>query len=212
MIQGAKTQKAGSRMLQIRLDERIQRAKYLNIQFAAMKVELMHLIPHTNNVMGARDITGITLYDVPVAPKTSIKSRGVWIDHRLSFKVHAATAAANRRRSAGFLWRIVKRKGITPRTLHHLAMTTTVPPMLRGSEAWWTGAQHILGQLATAYNTMARIITGLPKWTPMRFLLQEAGMPPLEYLLDLTSQWYGIRVLLNPDDHPCKQRLLSYVK
>lgn len=61
MIQGAMTQRAGSRTLQVTLDERIRRADHLNIRFAAMKVELMHLVPHTNKGTGTRDTTGITL-------------------------------------------------------------------------------------------------------------------------------------------------------
>lgn len=48
------------------------------------------------------------------------------------------------RRSAGFVWRIVKRKGVTSGAIHHLAMSTMTPTMLWGSEAWWTGTQHPL--------------------------------------------------------------------
>lgn len=84
--------------------------------------------------------------------------------------------------------------------------------MLWGSEAWWTDTQHIIGQLAPAYNTLAMIITGLPKWTPLHFLLQEAGLPPLDYLLDLTSQQYSIRIILSPDDNLCKAKLLKFMK
>lgn len=65
---------------------------------------------------------------------------------------------------------------------------------------------------APAYNTLARIITGLPKWTLLRFLLQEAGLPPVDYLLDLTSQRYGIRIILSPDDHPCKTKVLEFMR
>lgn len=59
---------------------------------------------------------------------------------------------------------------------------------------------------------MDRIITGLLKWTSMGILLHETGMLPLEYLVDLTSQRYGIPILLSPDDHACKHKLLEFIK
>lgn len=59
---------------------------------------------------------------------------------------------------------------------------------------------------------LTRIISGLPKWTLLRFLLHEAGLPPLDYLLDLNSQRYSIRVILSPYDHLCKTKLLMFVK
>lgn len=61
--------------------------------------------------------------------------------------------------------------------------------MLWGSEAWWTGAAHVLTQVAP-------IITGLSKWTPLQLLLDEAGLPPLTLLLNNGSRRYGIRILL----------------
>lgn len=56
---------------------------------------------------------------------------------------------------------------------------------------------------------MARLITGLPKWTPLRLLLAEAGLPPLHLLLDYFSQRYRMRILCNKDQHPCKKPLLK---
>lgn len=103
MIQGATTQKGGSRALQQRLDQRIERAAYLTIKFAVKKAELMHIIPHTSGRRHNESTGGISLYDQQVPPKEGIKSLGVWIDRRLSFKTHLAMAAANTQRSAGFL-------------------------------------------------------------------------------------------------------------
>lgn len=150
MIKCSTSQKGGSRALQQRLDQCIERAAYLNIKFAVKKAEIMHIIPHTSGRRHNEDRVGISLYDQQISTTEGIKSLGVWIDRRLSFKKHAAMAAVNTRRTAGFLWCIVKRKGVTPGAIHHLAMTTSVPTMLWESEAWWTGAQHILGQLGPA--------------------------------------------------------------
>lgn len=147
MIQGAKTQSAASVFLETRLDNHLRRAEHLNIRFATNMTELMRLITHSTGRTKITDTTGITLYSSAVIPKTGLKSLGIWIGHRLSFKAHAVMTTAKTRRWAGFLWRIIKRKGVTPGALHHLATTTTIPAMLWGSEAWWTGAQHIIGQL-----------------------------------------------------------------
>lgn len=59
------------------------------------------------------------------------------------------------------------------------------------------------------YNRLARIITGLPRWTHIPKLLREAGLPPMEALLDNHSRQYGMRILLSDDTHPCKKRLLT---
>lgn len=129
----------------------------------------------------------------------------------MSFKEHASHVAARLGQSTGLLWRITTRKGATPAALHCLATTITTPSMLWGWEVWWTGAPHLLACIAPAYHTIARTITGLPKWTPSRILLPEAGLAPLDLLLDLHSTRYGVRILLATDDHPCKQTLRKHL-
>lgn len=59
---------------------------------------------------------------------------------------------------------------------------------------------------------IARTITGLPKWTPIKRLVKEADMPPLDLVLDNASQLYGTRVLLSPDNHPCIEQLLQLLQ
>lgn len=141
-----------------------------------------------------------------------MKSLGVWIDHRLGFKIYAAAASSKLRQQSTYLWRITEKKGASPEAINHLTHTATLSAMMWGSEVWWTGARHILNQISPTYNTLARIISGLPKWTPRRFLLAEAGLPPLDLLLDQASQRYGVRILHNPDNHPCKKPLLYFLE
>lgn len=59
------------------------------------------------------------------------------------------------------------------------------------------------------YNRIARYITNLPRWTKTTKLLAEAGLPPLQPLLDFRSRRYGIRTLLLDDRHPAKTLLLN---
>ncbi|KAL0630670.1 hypothetical protein Q9L58_010481 [Maublancomyces gigas] len=76
-----------------------------------------------------------------------------------------------------------------------------MPAMTWGSEICWTGMAHILRQVSPAYNLVTRTITGLPRWTPLRILLREAGMPPIDLLLDKIFQQYGIRTIRQKAEH-----------
>lgn len=69
----------------------------------------------------------------------------------------------------------------------------------------------MISQTGPTYHSLARYITALPKGSPIKLLLNEAGLPPLCLLLDSSSRAYGIRILLAPDSHPCKNRLLKYL-
>lgn len=130
MIQGATSQKRGSKTLQHKLDQRIEQGAYLNKKFVVKMAEQMYMIPHTSGKRNNEDRAGILLYDQPVPRKDGIEPLGGWIDHRLNFKAHTAMAAGNTRRSVDFVWRIVKRKGVTLGAIYHLAMSTTVLTML----------------------------------------------------------------------------------
>lgn len=81
--------------------------------------------------------------------------------------------------------------------------------MLYGSEIWWTGAIHNLGQTAPTYKAIARINTGLPRWTPIGLLHTKAGIPSLDLLLSRNSMRYGIRILLAANDHLCNPYSLA---
>lgn len=45
----------------------------------------------------------------------------------------------------------------------------------------------------------------------MHFPLQEADMSPLEHLLNLTTQRYGIRILPSSDDCPHNSKLVDFI-
>lgn len=132
MTQGVNTQKATSRTLQQRVNARIERAAILNIRFTPKKAELIHIIWHVSRLLKEADKTGVTLYGVAIPPRDHIKSQGVWIDHRVSFKTHAAAVNAAKRQVTGYLLRITKRRGVTLGAIHHLATTTSIPAMIGG--------------------------------------------------------------------------------
>lgn len=209
LLQGAKTQHFATQRLQGRVDSHLARCPALNIRYARPKTELMHFKAGTRAV---GDETKICLYDQQIGPAHQLKFLGVWIDHRLGFKRHAALASSRARSSIGMLWKVTKRKGISPGSLHNLITTACVPAFTWGLEIWWTGARHLIDQVAPAYNIMARLFIGLSKWIPLRLLLVEAGLPPLHLYLDMLSRRYGARLLCSQDDHPCKSPLLQAIQ
>lgn len=89
---------------------------------------------------------------------------------------------------------------------------TAILVTLWGFELWGTGVQHILTQTTPAYNTFSRIMRGLPNGNPIGKFLPEACLSPLEAILDITSQRYGIRILLSPNDHPCKPTVTKLIR
>lgn len=84
-----------------------------------------------------------------------------------------------------------------------------MPAFLWCSEILCKGGAHLISQAGPTYHILARDITALPKWTAIKLLLNEAGLPPIGLLLNSKSRPYGITILLAPDSHPCKGRLLQ---
>lgn len=118
---GATTQTLAVKAQQNHLDQRIDRAGFLNIRYAPRQVELIHLIPTTSGQqINNADTRGIELYGTWIPPTDMVKILGVHIDKRLSFNIHAVAATANTRRSAGTLYQITRRKGASPASIHHL--------------------------------------------------------------------------------------------
>lgn len=71
--------------------------------------------------------------------------------------------------------------------------------MIWRSDIWWTGAGQMLSQISPACNLPAKTITTLPRCTPLRVLLRNAGMTMVDLLLDQVRQQYG--VLTHPQDN-----------
>lgn len=170
----------------------------------------MHMVAGTKTA--ARDETKIRQNDIKIGPSNYLKSLGVWIYHRLTFKRHTAHTSSHARGSTAALWKITKSKGVSPGSLHHLVTRAAIPGFTWGSEIRWTGARHVIDQVTPAYNGMVRLITGLPQWTPLRHLLIEAGLPPLHLYLDMLSRRYRTRILCSKDNHPCKATLLQAIR
>lgn len=91
MIIRATTLIHATHRLQQRLNNRIDRAQYLNIKYSLAKSELMHLIPFTSGrAINNADSTAFTLYGTQILPTDTLKVLGVRIDKHLCFKVQPA--------------------------------------------------------------------------------------------------------------------------
>lgn len=111
-------------MLQRRLNERIYRAYFLHISLSESKSELIQIIPQSSNSSRNENGNGISLYQAITKPSDTIRSVGVIIDHRLTFRIHAAGVAAKAKGSIGFIARTTKKQGASPE-----ASTTLSPPL-----------------------------------------------------------------------------------
>ncbi|KAL0631087.1 hypothetical protein Q9L58_010061 [Maublancomyces gigas] len=92
LLQGAKTPEFASTNLQSRLNTWLERALSLNIRFSPAQSELMHMLPRGSH-LGVNTNKGVKLYENNIITKDTIKELGVWIDHRLSFRIHAQLPA-----------------------------------------------------------------------------------------------------------------------
>ena len=131
-----------------------------------------------------------------------IKYLSVFIDETLTFKHHAAMAAARGNkvlRSLNFLRH--QSCGIPAYIAHHLAMTAILLAMFWASPSWWAGTPGLFAALRATYNTIARWITGLPLNTRTTNLITLAHLPPMEAYLDYLSLRNAIRLHFLPTHH-----------
>lgn len=93
LLQEATSTTLARSVMQERIDRKLTRAKELNVMYAPGKSELMHLIPKTNKLKPNEPGQGITMGPLVIQPSLAIKSLGILIDHRLSFRSHIAGAS-----------------------------------------------------------------------------------------------------------------------
>lgn len=165
------------------------------------------MIPMTSKLNPNVPDQAIRLYSQTIEPQKSLKSLSVIIDHRASFRIHVAKASNSARGTMGMIAKVTKLRGVSPGAIHHPITSTAIPALLWGSEAWWTGATHVVSGISPTYNSFARLITGLPRLTHIPELLPEVGLPPIAPLFAKQSRQYGMRILLADDIYPWKKHL-----
>ncbi|KAH0610364.1 uncharacterized protein H6S33_011891 [Morchella sextelata] len=189
LVQISKTPGFTIKRMEERMRERLIKAEPLQIKYDPDKSDLIFFRPTTSSTQ---------------QPRLPVK-----IDPTLSFRPHIEAAIAKGLKALHQIRNTARLPGITVKTVHHLITQGFLPSLLYGSEAWWTGADHVIRSLEPLYNEAARIITGLPRWTKRAKLLREAGLPPLEHLLTYRSRKYGTRILCTEATHPNNESLIE---
>lgn len=128
--QGAQTTETARREQKSRLNERISRAIPLNITFAPKKCELMHMIPITSKLNPNTPEQSIRRKGKAIEPQKCLKSLGVIIDHRISFRIHVAKASNSAKKAMGMIAKVIKLRGVSPGAIHHLVTTTAIPALM----------------------------------------------------------------------------------
>lgn len=138
----------------------------------------MPILPHTANGAGkSYNYDPMLVHGSPIPPSSTILSLSLTINQQLSFKARAAKASAKLRASNGRFWSISTWTGASPGSLHRILSSVIVPQFRWGSEAWWTGASHVLNQVTPSYHVLERMITGLPRWCPQPSYSKKRASP-----------------------------------
>jgi hypothetical protein len=211
------------RTLKERTTLQIQRGALLGLTYSPTKSDLLFMLPITSKDRTKPLTTNppLDINGTVIQPCRAFTYLGVIIDESLSFRPHANKAASKGRQAIGSLNFLHHRQwSVSAQVLHHLALTAVLPKMLWASPIWWTGHYSVLSPIATAYNSIARWITGLPPSTSIDKLLQTANLPPLPTYLNYLSTKESIRQMFSPlplptnlpasTKVPGSQRLLTF--
>jgi ribonuclease HI len=204
MIQLSPTISEANIHLEERTERYLESGVRLGLTFATSKTELLYGLPLTSKDknLSLASHPPLRILNTTITAKREIKYLGVFIDESLTFKYHAAMAAARANKVLGSLNFLRHRsRGIPAHIAHHLAMTVIFPAMFWASPAWWTGTPGVVATLKVVYNTVARWITGLPLNTRTTNLITLAHLPPMETYLDYLSLRYAIRLHFLPTHH-----------
>jgi len=152
--------------------------------------------------MKARVFHHIRPFECPVPQSLrddKLNTSEFFIDESLTFKHHAAMAAARGNKVHGSLNFLRHQScGMPVYIAHHLAMIAILPAMFWVSPAWWAATPGVITALRAIYNTIARWITGFPLNTRTTNLITLAHLPPMEAYLDYVSLRYAIRLHFLP--------------
>jgi hypothetical protein len=162
LVQISKSPAFISKRLNERMLERISKANPLNVKYEPQKSDLVFFRPTTSSLRQPNNT--VTIGDTIIQPKDRLKYVGVWLDSTLSFRPHIESVLSNGLRSLHRIRILAQLPGAKVKTIHQLITQAFLPALLWGSEAWWTGADHIVRTLSPLYNEAARIIIGLPRW------------------------------------------------
>ncbi|RKK10703.1 hypothetical protein BFJ65_g14698 [Fusarium oxysporum f. sp. cepae] len=184
------------------------------VSFDAKKTEAMHF-----SRSKLRTAPAVRHGDVEKYPEPALRWLGIWLDTRLSFRLHVEKWAAKAKAVAYHL------RGLT-NTVHgplRSAVRGAVraclePVLLHGSEAWYPGKtrprwthptkdlpssnQHLVQIMTKAMKQAMKAILPVWKTTPITVLHRGSGIPPVDQLLDARRLRFSARLKSLDEAHP----------
>ncbi|KAM6508463.1 hypothetical protein FALCPG4_19002 [Fusarium falciforme] len=182
------------------------------------KTEVMHF-----SRSKLRSSPAIRHGDVAKQPESALRWLGIWLDSRLSFRVHVEKWAAKAKAVAYHLRGLANTKhGPLPSAVRSAVRACVEPVLLHGAEAWYPGTsrprwsqpskdvpssnQHLIQRMTEAMNQSMRAILPVWKTTPIAALHRESGIPPVAQLLEARRLRFSARLKSLDEAHPLASR------
>ncbi|KAF6518244.1 hypothetical protein HZS61_002322 [Fusarium oxysporum f. sp. conglutinans] len=200
------------------IDEMVRWGAANGVSFDPKKTEVMHF-----SRSKFRTAPAVRHGDVEKHPEAALRWLGIWLDSRLSFRIHVEKWAAKAKAVAYHLRGLTNTiHGPLPSAVRSAVRACVEPVLLHGSEAWYPGKtrprwtqpmkdlpssnQHLLQRMSKAMNQAMRAILPVWKTTPTTILHRESGIPPIDQLLDARRLRFSARLKSLDESHPLASR------
>ncbi|KAJ3453540.1 hypothetical protein MRS44_017787 [Fusarium solani] len=200
------------------IEEMIRWGAANGVSFDPEKTEVMHF-----SRSKLRSSPAIRHGDVVKQPQSALRWLGIWLDSRLSFRVHVEKWAAKAKAVAYHLRGLANTKhGPLPSAVRSAVRACVEPVLLHGAEAWYPGTtrprwnqpskdvpssnQHLIQRMTEAMNQSMRAILPVWKTTPIAALHRESGIPPVAQLLEARRLRFSARLKSLDEAHPLASR------
>jgi ribonuclease HI len=200
------------------VDEMVRWGAANGVSFDPKKTEVMHFSRSKLRTSPVVHHGGVEKH-----PESALRWLGIWLDSRLSFRLHVEKWAAKAKAVAYHLRGLTNTThGPLPSAVRSAVRACVEPVLLHGSEAWYPGKtrprwtqpmkdlpssnQHLLQTMTKAMNQAMRAILPVWKTTPITILHRESGIPPVDQLLEARRLRFSARLKSLDEAHPLASR------
>jgi ribonuclease HI len=184
------------------------------VSFDTKKTEVMHF-----SRSKLRTAPAVRHGDVEKYPEPALRWLGIWLDSRLSFRLHVEKWAAKAKAVAYHLRGLTNTvHGPLPSAVRGAVRACVEPVLLHGSEAWYPGKtrprwthptkdlpssnQHLVQIMTKAMKQAMKAILPVWKTTPITVLHRESGIPPVDQLLNARRLRFSAQLKSLDEAHP----------
>ncbi|KAF4331667.1 reverse transcriptase, partial [Fusarium beomiforme] len=167
------------------IDEMVRWGATNGVSFDSKKTEVMHF-----SRSKLRTAPAVRHGDIEKHPEPALRWLGIWLDSRLSFRIHVEKWATKAQAVAYHLRGLTNTKhGPQPAAVRSAVRACVEPVLLYGAEAWYPGTtrpqwsqptkdlsssnQHLIQRMTKAMNQSMRAILPVWKTTPIAALHRE---------------------------------------